>query len=285
MKFEFDAKKLLAKEKEKENKGRDARFVPYWDLKEGDELVVRLLPDAGSHPYSNGLFIEFESHWIDGEASLCPKSNGKYEKCKLCQHGWDLWHADDKERSAKWRSKRRVVAQCLVVKSPFDIAENPDGKMVYLINLPMAVKDDIIRQIGAGNIENPALHNIVIKRTIENKRAKYDKSYIEMKEKPLDKKVIQMIEDTGGLYDLSEVLPPMPDAEKEAELYNRALETIDKDEDNGFDTDVVTNPDNKINVSLGGNATVKHESDDDDDPLPQSSGAGMSAKDLLSGML
>lgn len=275
MSFKFDANKLLKREAEKASNGRDKRFLNYWDLKEGEELTIRLLPDAGDHTYSNGLFIEFESHWIDGEASLCPKSNGRYEKCSICKHGWDHWHNDEKKLSSKWRAKRRYISQCLVVgESPIKLDDNPDGKMVYLINLPKAVRDEVLKQISAGNIENPVNHNLVIKRTISDGQADYGGSYIVMKEKPLPDEVVEAIENSGGLYDLAEMLPAMPDAEQEADLLRRGIETIDNaDTSDASDSPRVAKKEEtkvKVNASLGGEKKSK--------------GSGGSAADILSSL-
>jgi len=243
MRFKFNRDAMIEKAqkiREKAEGGtRDLRFINYWDLKPGQELKIRFLPDAGEHELSNGLYIQFKHHRIAGEWVLCPKSYGKYEKCAICQRGWDMYHNGDREHYKEWVSKQARYAQCIVIDDGgLDIPEDPDGRIVRLLNMPQAVEEEIMKHLMNGNIEDPTDHTFVIVRTMDDGRASYSKSYVMMKPDPLPDEVLELIEQNGGLYDLSELIPAIASPEDEQRLIDAKREkdshrpdTSDSDDD------------------------------------------------------
>lgn len=276
--------KLQKEREDKENgnkkKKSDTRFLNYYDLEFGQEMVVRLLPDGSG---SGDLYKEYETHGPNlknpsiERISCVYKSSG--ERCPICYHSYQLNQSGDKEEAKRWRGKQTFISQCLVIDSPIEINESDDQNPVKLMYLPWGMKESIVDAILNGTISDPTEVNFVIKKTKnQGGFASYDKSYFKINDdRDIPDAFAEALEaGVAYLYDLNEEVPPVATVEESQEWLNNAIavesgntKTNNSGNDAGNDTD---------NDAGASTDSVKEASTD---AASSGSGGKSSSQDLL----
>ena len=206
--------KFLKQADDKANKGKgakkDLRFLNYYDLKYGETITIRLLPDAESEE----LWLDYSTHGSNlKNRAIKPIScvwDMQGESCPACGHSYSFHEQGDKKEAARWRSKESSVGQCVVVDSPIEIAQAEDGNLVKLIHIPYGIREYIKECVINQTVPDPTAVNLVIKKT-ENagKQATYNKTYFNINDDAFPEEVLSSFEvDESYLYDLSKELPP-----------------------------------------------------------------------------
>ena len=218
-------------EAKKSGKGGDKRFLNYFDLKEGEKMTIRLLPDGGN---SGEYWLEYATHGgnlkLRGLDSISCAYTSSGENCPACAHSFDYHNDGDKEQAQRWRSKETHIGQCMVVDAPMEINETEDGNPIKLVYLPFSIVEEIQEAIMEGKIGEIMDHEFTIKKTIgKNGFAQYNKSYFNTTEDPLADDILKMFDDGKlNLFDLSEELPAPTSTEEVDEWLEKAIELDDK---------------------------------------------------------
>lgn len=221
-----DLRDRLMNEGASKSRANDPRFLPYFNLKEGEQIEILLLPDGDG---SGEFFRGYKNHSAPGVFGLgtinCSYSSSG-EPCAVCAHGYELYKAGQLE-SREWMASQHYVAQCLVISAPagFEIPESPDGNLVKLLHLPIAVKEMAKDAIINETLDDPTAHILVLKRTKKNKGnfMTYEKSFFKnstVSEDDLPNAILKGIDDGHVVpYKLSDELPaPTTSVEMEAWL-------------------------------------------------------------------
>ena len=117
--------KLAALRAQFKPKEQNASFVgalpmyPFWNMKDGDRVVLRFLPDKDTTNVRDFL-TEKVTHRlkIGGKDRNVPCLSMYGEPCPICKLSSDFYKAEDKINGKKyWRSKQHL-AQCLIVEDP-----------------------------------------------------------------------------------------------------------------------------------------------------------------------
>ena len=219
--------KLIKQEQRKEHGGSDPRFLNYFNLDFGQQMTIRVLPDGGT---SDELWLEYSQHGPnldsqDVENISCAKTSSG-ERCPACSYSYSFHKEGMKDDAKKWRAKDVNIAQCIVVESPIEISQSPDGNSVKLIYLPYGMKEAMKEAIINQTITDPTACDFVIKKTKnQGGFASYDKSYFKTKESDLPESFLATIEaGTSYLYDLKAQLPEPATAEQVGVWLEKAIE-------------------------------------------------------------
>ncbi len=119
---------LKAAFKKNENEGgtnRPNNYYPFWNLQEGQQAVVRFLPDKNtSNPL--GFLVEKLMHTLDinGEKKSAPCLRMYGEDCPICKVSSAYYKAEDKANGKKYWRKKQHIAQGLVIEDPMPADEN-----------------------------------------------------------------------------------------------------------------------------------------------------------------
>jgi hypothetical protein len=159
------SKKSLVEQVKKEQSGgheKDKRYLNFYDLKDGEHMKVLLVPDV-----NGDLWVNFRKH---GPNLTYKDATGKTQNVKgigtigaypnnedspIMQKGYDLLSLNketgDKfylDEAKKWFPKEYTVMSCVVIESPMEINQSPDGNDVKLFNVPYKIKEYIMNQIA-----------------------------------------------------------------------------------------------------------------------------------------
>lgn len=211
----------------KSGKGNDKRFLNYFDMKTGDKMTIRLLPDGND---SGEYWYEYSTHGsklkIRGLESISCAYTSSGEECPACQKFFDLYEDGDKEEAKRWGKKQTFLGQCLVVDSPVEVNESDDGNPVKLVYLPFGIIEIIKEAIIEGHIDDPLDYDFVIKKTENNGGyAEYSKSYFDRDKNPLPDEILEAFESGEYvLHDLSKEAPEPSTTEQVEEWLEKAEE-------------------------------------------------------------
>lgn len=121
-----------------ENAGsRPNNYYPFWNMEEGQQCVIRFLPDANDEN-PMGFMVEKRTHTltINGEnkAVPCPTMYG--DKCPICEVSGSYYKADDRANGKKYWRKKQHIAQALIVEDPLpadgETGETHVGKVRFV---------------------------------------------------------------------------------------------------------------------------------------------------------
>lgn len=258
-------KKAEEKAANKGKKGKDLRFLNYYDMQEGDKLTVRFLPD----PESGEYWLEYATHGpnlkLRGLDAVSCSYTSSGEDCPACSYSFEFHNDGDKTQAQRWRRKETYIGQVLVTdQNPcIEINEPEDGNQVKLIYIPWGVIDNIQEAIMEGRIGEIIDHDFVIKKTTnKGGQANYDKSYFKETEDILDDEILELFEDDDSgvyLFDLGKELPAPSTTDEVDEWLEKAIELDEKTS-------------RRRKSSGGGKAGGRRASkDDDDDDKPSRS--------------
>lgn len=210
--FKKDDKKSLSSNK----------YYPFWNMKEGEQAIVRFLPDVNeSNPL--GFMVEKLMHTleINGERKKVPCGKLYGDECPICAVSQGYYKEGDKTNGKKyWRQKQHIV-QALIIEDPLapdsETGENSEGKVRFM-TLNYQLYNIIKAAFESGELDEiPYAYeggcNFVIKKTKQGDYPTYAVgSNFARKATDLDEDQIAIA--TDGMVDLATLLPPHPGIEK-----------------------------------------------------------------------
>lgn len=143
---------------------KDERFLNYYDMEDGEKMHILLVPDE-----EGNLLKEWEVHGPKlnlrgaGTIRCCYESSG--ESCPACQISYDYYQKGDKKNNQRWIKNKKILTQCVVIKSPIEVPDNPDETLVKLVSLPVNLKKIINEAVLEEIIDDPTEHVLVLKKT------------------------------------------------------------------------------------------------------------------------
>ena len=237
----FKLKKNLAEEiKKEEQGGKDNRFLPYYNMKEGEKVKILIVPDVNGN-----LWKKYETHGpslkLRGvKPLLCRHRHGGGD-CPVCQKAYDLLDqsksAGDeslKDEAKRWFPKSTTIMSVIVLDAPFDYPASDDHNEVKLMYVPYAVEALIKNALAEGQIDEDSLTTtpLFIKKT-KNKggQAAYDNSYFDRKE--VSEAELAVFEDDDLVveqfnFDELDLIPELPTLEFSEEWLAEAERSDEK---------------------------------------------------------
>lgn len=227
MSFSLDQLKAAFK-KEENKQSRPNNYYPFWEMKVGEQAIVRFLPDANEdNPL--GFMVEKFMHTltINGEKKSVPCLKNYDEDCPICKVSAGFYKEEDKVNGKKYWRKKQNIVQALIIEDPLapnaDTGETHEGKVRFLA-LGYQLFTVIKEAFESGELDEvPFAYkggcNFIIKKT---KQGDYDTyavgSKFARKSSDLTDDEIAYVED--NIIDLSTLLPAHPGTEKvEGMLY------------------------------------------------------------------
>jgi len=217
--------------KEDKQTSRPNNYYPFWNMKEGEQCIIRFLPDLDDdNPL--GFMVEKLTHnlTINGERKTVPCLKMYGEDCPICKVSQGYYKDDDKKNgSLYWRKKQHVV-QALIIEDPLpkdtNTGETHEGK-VRAISLGYQLFEIIKAAFEGGELDEiPYAYeggcNFVIKKSKQGEYATYAVG------SNFARKATDLTEDeiaiaTDGMVELGTLLPPNPGLEKVEAMLEAAL--------------------------------------------------------------
>lgn len=230
---------LMAKSKNEGNNSRtttssgDNASFQFWDMKSGEQTVIRLLPDGDPDSprfwvYRETITLEFDGI-VGGQYPTnkkvtitvpCMKMYGPKEVCPITE-AIRPWWTDRKQDALKYYRKRTLVAQGFVVSTSLnekDPPENPIRRFVFGPQLAKIIEADV-DDIDYSHLPVDYVHGrdfkIIVTKNGEHNN--YTSSKFSPKERTLSEEELAAI-DTYGLFDLAQVALPKKPSEADLEV-------------------------------------------------------------------
>ncbi len=219
--------------KQDTNESRPSNYYRFWDMKIGEQAVVRFVPDAnGDNPL--GFMVEKLMHnlEINGENKNIPCLKMYEEDCPVCKVSSEYYKDEGKDSvngKKYWRKKQHII-QALIVEDPLPVnpetGENNEGKVMFL-NFGFQLYSVIKEAFESGELDQVPYFfeggcDFIIKKTEVGGRSKYDVgSKFARRSSDLTDDEIAAVEDQS--IDLSTLLPPNPGYEKVSTMLTAAL--------------------------------------------------------------
>lgn len=226
-----DLRQKFKKPDQNEGGSRPNNYYPFWNIAEGQQAIVRFLPDKNSdNPF--GFVVEKLMHTltINGEnkSVACLKMHG--EDCPVCKVSSEYYKKEDKENGKKYWRKKQHIAQALVIEDPLKADENTHethaGKVRFLA-LGYQLFQVIQAAFEGGDLEEIPYnmdggYDFVIKKTKQGDYSTYAVgSRFKAKARALTEEERSVAEDQ--MIDLATLLPANPGEEKVAAMLTSAL--------------------------------------------------------------
>ena len=193
-------------------------YFPFWDMKVGESVTVRFLPDKNTeNPL--GFIIEKKQHVlnINGNKRKVACLDMYGEKCPICQTSRDYYKIDDKDNGKKYYRSVQYVAQAIVVESPIPVKEGEDDPVgkVRLLALGPQIYKIIKDSFESGELDELPYDfeggtDFIIKKDKQGDYSSYSLSKFSRRDRALDEDTIANLK----LTDLVTILPRNPGAEK-----------------------------------------------------------------------
>ncbi len=204
-------------------------YYPFWNMKEGEQAIVRFVPDANTNnPFD--FLVEKVTHslLINGEKKSVPCLSMYGEDCPICAVSQAYYKAEDKDNGKKYWKKKQYITQAIVIEDPLEpdkeTKETHEGKLRY-IALGYQLFNIIKESFGSGELDTvPYAYeggtNFIIKKSKQGDYATYTiGSKFARKSSDLDEDVVANLQ----LADLSTLLPKHPGREKVEAMLEAAL--------------------------------------------------------------
>lgn len=219
------------KPEQNEGGNRPNNYYPFWNIADGQQAIVRFLPDKNSdNPF--GFVVEKLMHTltINGEnkSVACLKMHG--EDCPVCKVSSEYYKKEDKENGKKYWRKKQHIAQAIVIEDPLkadeQTKETHQGKVRFLA-LGYQLFQVIQAAFESGDLEErpesmEAGYDFVIKKTKQGDYSTYAVgSRFKPKSRPLTDEERQVADEQ--MIDLATLLPANPGEEKVAGMLTSAL--------------------------------------------------------------
>ncbi len=224
-------KQAFKKPEQSEGGNRPNNYYPFWNIAEGQQAIVRFLPDKNQdNPF--GFVVEKLMHTLttngDEKSVPCLKMYG--EDCPVCKVSSEYYKKDDETNGKKYWRKKQHIAQALVIEDPLKpnetTKETHEGKVRFLA-IGWQLFQVIQESFGSGDLEAVPYnmdegYDFVIKKTKNGNYFTYAVgSRFKAKARPLTDEEKQIAED--HMIDLSTLLPKNPGEERVAAMLTSAL--------------------------------------------------------------
>lgn len=262
---------------------RPNNYYPFWDMKVGEQAVVRFLPDKNpENPL--GFMVEKLMHTltINGENKSVPCLKMYGEDCPVCKVSGAFYKDEGKgsPNGKKYWRKKQHIAQALIIEDPLapnqETGETHEGKVRFLA-LGYQLFEVIKSAFESGDLDDVPFsfdggYNFVIKKTQQGEYSTYAiSSRFKAKPTPLSAEIVEYVQD--NMVDLHTLLPAHPGTEKVESMLEAALTGAEynasKDGDHS-ETPAAKAPSKKT-AALS--AALKGDDDDDDVPFEKSTPA------------
>ena len=205
------------------NSGGDKAIYPFWNIKEGESVTMRFLPDGNADNtffWKERLVIKLPFAGVKGETDSrpvqvqvpCMEMYG--ESCAILNEvrGW-FKDASLEDMGRKYWKKRSYIFQGFVNDNPIseDSPENPIrrfiiGPQIFQI-IKAALMDPDMEELPT---DYTAGVDFRLNKTSKGGYADYGTSTWARRERPLNDAEMQAV-NTHGLYNFDEFLPKKPD--------------------------------------------------------------------------
>lgn len=241
-------------ERENNNSGRQNNYYPFWNIKTGEQVNVRFLPDKNAEN-PMGFLVEKLMHTliINGEKKSIPCLKMYHEDCPICKVSASYYKAGDKVNGKKYWRKKQHIAQALIFADPLppnqETGETHTGTVRYLA-LGYQLFNIIKEAFEGGELDEIPYAfkkgtDFLIKKSQQGEYSTYAMgSKFARKSTDLDDDTIAYVQEQ--MIDLSTLLPRNPGAEKvqawlEASLTGGSVDVAGT-EDHGDDEGEATVP-------------------------------------------
>lgn len=231
---------LKAAFKKDESSGsRPNNYYPFWNMNEGEQAVVRFLPDADGEN-AMGFLVEKLMHTltINGERKSIPCKKMFDEDCPICKVSSAYYKEEDKTNGKKYWRKKQHIVQALVIEDPLpadkDSGETHEGKVRFLA-LGYQLFNIVKEAFESGELDEIPFAfeggcDFIIKKTKQGEYATYAVgSKFARKSSDLTEDQVALV--TDNMVELKTLLPANPELEKLEGMLEAALTGADyKDE-------------------------------------------------------
>ena len=237
---------LNAAFKKEESKGsRPNNYYPFWNMKEGEQAIVRFLPDADAEN-SMGFMVEKLMHTltINGDKKSVPCLKMFEEDCPICKVSSAYYKAEDKTNGKLYWRKKQHIVQALVVEDPLpadsDSGETHEGK-VRFIAIGYQLFNIIKETFESGELDEiPYAYDggcdFIIKKTKQGDYPTYAVGS-RFARKSTDLSEDQVAFATDNMVNLSTLLPQHPGLEKVEAMLEAALTGTSYNDESGESKD------------------------------------------------
>lgn len=232
--------KLKSQFSSKKEEFRPNNYYPFWNMKVGEQAIIRFLPDKNeNNPL--GFLTEKLVHnlKINGEDKKVPCLKMYEENCPICNVSSSYYKQDDKVNGKKYYKSKQHIAQALVIEDPLapnEAGETHVGK-VRFIAIGFQLFQVIKEAFESGELDDIPFGfkngcNFIIKKT---KQGTHDNYAIGSKfaRKVTDLTEDQIAEIQTQMIDLSTLLPKHPGTETVESMLEAALTGAAYAEQNG----------------------------------------------------
>jgi len=223
---------LKAAFKKDESSGsRPNNYYPFWNMNEGEQAIVRFLPDADGEN-AMGFLVEKLMHTltINGERKSIPCKKMFDEDCPICKVSSAYYKEEDKANGKKYWRKKQHIVQALVVEDPLpadkDSGETHEGKVRFLA-LGYQLFNIVKEAFESGELDEIPFAfeggcDFIIKKTKQGEYATYAVgSKFARKSSDLTEDQIALV--TDNMVELKTLLPANPELEKVEGMLEAAL--------------------------------------------------------------
>lgn len=284
-----ELKERFKKQQEEKKKGgnnfTNSDIYPFWQMNDGEEAIVRILPDANTdNPNPFPISVEYKEHNIsvNGKDIKIPSLENWGENDPIAELSQKYYKAGDKEKGKYyWRDKVNLL-RALIIKDPLPpdetTGEKAEGK-VKRLRFGFQLMETLLAQIASDDIENEPWDlengfNFKIKKTAQgNGKSSYaiGSGFVRNASSIKDYNI--------ELIDLKELLPANPGRDKVQRLLDSHLTGSDYTEDDTDNNDATNDKrtsyvtENKKPESANSDAAINQfmdnvtDDDDDDDDV------------------
>lgn len=227
----LDALKAAFKKPENQGTGLPNNYYRFWNMKDGESVTVRFLPDANpDNPM--GFIVEKLMHTleINGQKKSVPCLKMYDEDCPICKISSQYYKNDDKVNGKKYWRKKQYITQALIVDDPLPpdetTGETHEGKIRYLA-LGYQIYEVIKAAFESGELDEIPFAfkggcDFIIKKSRQGEYSTYAVgSRFARKSTDLTEEQIAHAEE--NIVDLSTLLPSHPGVEKVEGMLQAAL--------------------------------------------------------------
>lgn len=267
MSLSIEQLRAAFKKDENSRGSRPNNYYPFWNMKSGEQAIVRFLPDKNQdNPL--GFMVEKLMHTltINGENKSIPCLKMYGEDCPICKVSSAYYKEGDKVNGKKYWRKKQSIVQALIVEDPLpadaDTGETHENKVRFLA-LGHQLFTVIKEAFESGELDEVPFAfdggcNFIIKKT---KQGEYDTyavgSKFARRSSDLTDEEIAVVEE--NMANLETLLPQNPGVEKVESMLEAALTGVDYSDN--IDNSTVIKADKPAATAT---TDVKVESSDDD---------------------
>jgi hypothetical protein len=224
-------KQAFKKPEQTEGGSRPNNYYPFWNIAEGQQAIVRFLPDkTEDNPF--GFVVEKLMHTlvINGENKSIPCLKMHGEDCPICKVSSEYYKKEDKENGKKYWRKKQHIAQAIIIEDPLKAdettGETHQGKVRFLA-LGYQLFQVIQAAFESGDLDEVPYnmdggYDFVIKKTKQGEYSTYAVgSRFKAKPRSLTDEEREVAEEQ--MIHLSTLLPANPGEDKVAGQLNAAL--------------------------------------------------------------